>query len=122
MREYYTLKKGSGRKVQKGDFVNIHYRIFKCPETNDSCSDGCCGACLDGGESKTASFIVGARVVHSPIDDNIVGMEYGGCKRLIYVPASKAFSEHAVVRCGQTIIPPNTSLCVDIEVREEAIN
>lgn len=122
MRTYYTVKKGSGRKVQIGDFVNIHYRIFICSEQNESCSDGCCGAALDGGESKTASFIVGSRVVHSPIDENIVGMEYGGCKRFIYVPADKAFAEKAVVRNGQTIIPSNTSLCIEIEVREETIN
>lgn len=122
MKTYYTVKKGSGRTVQIGDFVNIHYRIFVCPEDRDSCGDGCCGPALDDGEPKTASFIVGTRVVHAPIDENIVGMEYGGCKRLIYVPAEKAFAEKEIVRHGKTIIPSNTSLCVEIEVREETIN
>jgi peptidylprolyl isomerase len=98
--EIRDLKRGSGRAVEKGDFVTVLYK----GQLED-------GRVFDSSEKKPPFVVqVGAGKVIPGWEQGLLGMKTGGKRRLV-IPPALAYGDRDL-----GVIPPNSTLIFEIEV------
>lgn len=96
---YIERKKGRGNTPKKGEKVQIHY-IAKY--LNDFVFDNSADTLID--------IIIGENQIFIGMEEGIKKMKKGG-KATLIIPYELAFGEK-----GNSIIPPFTPLCIDVEL------
>lgn len=104
------MKPGTGREVKFRTAVMVSYTGW----LYDGCAPELKGAKFDSSEDRNApfAFMVGAGNVIKGWDEGLIGMKEKG-KRLLVIPANKAYGERAV---AGGLIPPNSTLVFEIEL------
>jgi FKBP-type peptidyl-prolyl cis-trans isomerase len=100
--EYVDVAPGSGKPVQEGDRVRVHYRTW----LTDGRYIG--GAVEPDGPFE---FLLGSEAVPPGWNEGIQGMLPGGRRRLI-IPADLAYGPAG----EEGVIPPYSTLICDIEL------
>ncbi|HSN20837.1 MAG TPA: FKBP-type peptidyl-prolyl cis-trans isomerase [Usitatibacter sp.] len=103
------LQPGTGDTVRFRSAVLVNYTGW----IYDGCAKDLKGAKFDSSEGRPApfGFIVGAARVIRGWDEGVIGMKEGG-KRLLIIPASKAYGPRGVP--GR--IPPNSALVFEVQL------
>ncbi len=107
--ETRDLQPGTGDTVRFRSAILVAYTGW----LYDGCAADLKGAKFDSSEGRPTPFglIVGAGRVIRGWDEGLIGMKEGG-KRLLVIPAAKAYGARGVP--GK--IPPNTPLVFEVEV------
>jgi FKBP-type peptidyl-prolyl cis-trans isomerase len=102
------ISEGSGRAVEAGDTLRVHYTGCLTDGTRFDSS-------YDRGEpfgSGQRPFVVGQGQVIQGWDEGIPGMRPGG-ERLLVIPSELAYGERGA---GGGVIPPNATLVFKVEL------
>ena len=103
------LNVGEGRELIPRASVMVFYTGW----LYDGCKPDMKGAMFDSNRERPApfGFIVGVGRVVKGWDEGVVGMKEKGHKRLLIIPADKAYGDRAV----SDKIPPNSTLVFEVE-------
>lgn len=107
--EFEEIKKGDGPPVSSvGQLVSVHYDVALTYDDLDK------GNIIDSSNinNNPLSFKVGVGEVLQGVDEGIQTMRVGDLRRLI-IPPGLAFGERGI----RNLIPPNSTLYVDIKLR-----
>ncbi|MCK5822444.1 MAG: FKBP-type peptidyl-prolyl cis-trans isomerase [Bacteroidales bacterium] len=101
---FFTVKKGDGKKVKKGDLITIDYdgRFLN-------------GKFFDSTKKRQQpfDFVYGSELQVIPGLEEAIGMMEQGEKAVVIIPSSLAFGDNG---SSTGIIPPFTSLIYEIEI------
>ncbi|MBE9468282.1 MAG: FKBP-type peptidyl-prolyl cis-trans isomerase [Bacteroidetes bacterium] len=101
---FFTVKKGDGKKVEKGDLITIDYDgRFLNGKFFDSTKK----------RNQALDFVYGSELQVIPGLDEAIGMMEQGEKAVVIIPSSLAFGDNG---SSTGIIPPFTSLIYEIEL------
>lgn len=104
--KYSDQAVGTGRKVQKGDVVEVHYTGWLYTDEQK-------GRLFDSSLSRNETFCfkVGSGMVIKGWDEGLQGMQIGG-KRTLIIPPELGYG----ARGAADVIPPNATLIFDVEL------
>lgn len=101
---YIETKKGTGKKVEQGDVVRVHYKGMHLD-----------GKVIESSEGEDPiEFTAGTGMVIPGWDEGLMLMSEGGKARLI-LPSSIAYGESGI---GEGLVPPYSPLVFEVEVVE----
>ncbi len=99
------LEAGGGRRVDRGDYVTIHYEGWQFRDGEKA--DRFLSSREDGGEP--VGVMIGAGMVNPGLDQGLEGMRIGG-RRQVIVPPALAYGDR-----GRGDVPPGATLLYEVQ-------